>query len=132
MTNTTGACACGQIHFTIEGPADLAVNCHCNACRKRNGSAFSSYLVVDEAQLHLNGAQDPALFHIDGEGSRAFCTDCGTPLFNRNDKYPGKLMVFLGLLDGSVPTPRFNLYTDDALDWVMTLTRLKAVPQGLA
>ncbi len=131
MTTTTGACTCGQIHFTIEGPAGLAVNCHCSDCRKRNGSAFSSYLVVDEDKLQLHGEQAPARFEIARQGSRSFCADCGTPLFNRNHKYPGKLMVFLGILDGSVPSPRFNLYTDEALDWVMALARLKGVTQGL-
>ncbi|MFL6732423.1 MAG: GFA family protein, partial [Sphingomicrobium sp.] len=42
MTTRTASCRCGQLTATVEGePVRISV-CHCLACQKRTGSAFSA------------------------------------------------------------------------------------------
>ena len=48
-----GRCLCEHIHFSVSDDAVTVVNCHCNLCRKMNGSAFSTYVVVNESEFEL-------------------------------------------------------------------------------
>ncbi len=42
----TGGCLCGAIRYEITGPPLVAYPCHCTACQRLTGSAFSSAVVV--------------------------------------------------------------------------------------
>ncbi len=48
-----GSCNCGNVQFKVDGDVKRIVNCHCNLCRKMNGSAFSTYVVVLESDFKL-------------------------------------------------------------------------------
>jgi len=52
MENTiSGGCDCGVIGFEIKNDPKVTVNCHCDDCKRRNGSAFSTYAGVNEGDL---------------------------------------------------------------------------------
>ena len=42
MTTRTASCRCGQLAVTVSGDPVRVSVCHCLACQKRTGSAFSA------------------------------------------------------------------------------------------
>ena len=48
-----GSCNCKSVHFSAPDEITAIVNCHCSLCRKMNGSAFSTYVVVADDGFNL-------------------------------------------------------------------------------
>ena len=67
--NITGSCHCGSVHFELKNKPKLVVNCHCDECKKRNGSVFSTYVAVSENDLLLTkGKKFLKKYEIENEG----------------------------------------------------------------
>jgi len=129
----TGACHCGSVSFHLVNPARLVVNCHCDECKKRNGSAFSTYLAVAEQDLVFDkGRECLREYKIDGEGIKYFCGECGSPMYNRNFRFPGLYLVFYGAMNQAATyRPVFNVYCESRHDWVDTVGKLRSFRQGV-
>ena len=84
-------CSCGQLSAVCTGePVRISV-CHCLACKRSSGSAFSYNAHFREEQVVVDG-RATEFVRIGDEGSRirfGFCPRCGTTLFWRNDSLPG-------------------------------------------
>ena len=131
MPSLSGSCSCGTVKF--EAAADLRrlVNCHCNMCRKMNGSAFSSYAVIPHKVLALSGEENVAEYQVTKGATKHFCKKCGTPLFNTNVKYPGVRMLYLGSLEGSaIDAPSVNVFCESMLGWVEDIGSIEKIEQG--
>ncbi len=116
----SGGCHCGKVAFSIDGRVLNVVNCHCSICRRANGGAFSSYLVVkDEAFEIVRGAELLTRYAMSEQGEKNFCRICGSPVFNRNKRYPGVTIVHLGCLDSAEKlSPTVNIFCESMLPWV--------------
>lgn len=122
MTTTiTGSCFCKAVQYRITSAIPLAVNCHCNNCKKAGGGAFSSLAVVREKRLEITSGKDCLATYQLGENlEKHFCSHCGTPIYNRNSRYPGRCMVTLGSLDNpAIVAPSVNLHCENRLAWVL-------------
>jgi hypothetical protein len=55
-----------------------------------------------------------------GTISRAFCNQCGSPLFMTNPKYPNIVTVTIGTIDGGVENwaPQVEYYCKRRLSWI--------------
>jgi len=78
-----GACPCGAVRFTIDGPVRDVLVCHCNACIEATGGAWAAsaasredLTVVGDAALSWDGAAAS-----DHDASRGSCRSCGTVIF---------------------------------------------------
>lgn len=124
----TGGCQCGEIRYEVIGPSRQLVVCHCTDCQRQSGSAFGMTLVVDESDLRLTRGE-PGLFTSKSEAGRdkwgAFCTQCGTRIYNKTVLRPGKLSVKPGTLDdtGSLK-PDIHIWTRSKQHWV-------TIPEGV-
>lgn len=120
MAMLTGSCYCKAVQYRITSAIPLAVNCHCNSCKKAGGGAFSSLAVVRERRLEIiSGEEDLAGFRLGEDVVKHFCRQCGTAIFNRNNRYPGRCMVAIGSLDNpSLVPPTANIHCESMLDWV--------------
>ncbi len=129
----SGSCYCGSIHFELKKKPKLVVNCHCDECKKRNGSVFSTYLAVSEKDLLLTQGEDKLKqYEKADEGIKYFCADCGSPVYNKNYRYPGLYMVFYGVLGNPANfTPAFNVFCESKHDWVDSIGSLKSFPAGI-
>lgn len=129
----TGSCGCNAVRFKLNSAPKAVVNCHCNFCRKHNGSAFSTYAVVAESALEIAGGQDAmAVFDYAGNGHKHFCNLCGTPLFNRSAKYPGLCMIHLGVIDVQLDmAPTANIFCESQLAWVPAIAQIQSFEQGI-
>jgi hypothetical protein len=130
-TAITGSCFCKAVQYRITSAIPLAVNCHCNNCKKINGGAFSSLAVVKEKRLEItSGMASLATYQLNENLVKHFCGRCGSPIYNRNSRYPGRCMVALGSLDNpTVVTPSVNVHCENRLAWVILDDKLQNFEQ---
>lgn len=132
--SVSGSCICGDVQYRVSVDPQALVNCHCNFCRSLSGAAFSSYLVVPEGALEIVAGADAIASHEFKAGAlKHFCRHCGTPLYNRNAKYRGLCMLYLGTAARSVDfIPTANIYCESQLPWVPHIGEIRNFAQGIA
>lgn len=129
-TSLSGACSCGSVKYHVAADLRRLVNCHCNMCRKMNGSAFSSYAVIPHKALALSGEENMVQYHVTESARKHFCKKCGTPLFNVNVKYPAVCMLYLGSLGSADHAPSVNVFCESMLGWVENIGSMTRIEQG--
>jgi hypothetical protein len=75
--------------------------CHCRACQKQSGSAFSLVFTVPADGIEITGETKVFEHQSDGGSSvmRHFCPNCGSPIISTLSAYPGLVAVKAGTLD---------------------------------
>ena len=66
----TGGCLCGAIRYEITAPPLVAYTCHCTACQRLTGSAFSSALVVAAEACRFFAEAEPRSFRRTADSGR--------------------------------------------------------------
>ncbi|NVK56799.1 MAG: GFA family protein [Alteromonadaceae bacterium] len=126
-----GSCHCNSVHFKFSGQIRAIVNCHCNLCRKMNGSAFSTYVAVPAQSFELTSGTLKTV-KVSEHASKSFCTNCGTPIYNQNPRLGDLKIVYLGTLDNAAKlTPAINIFCESQLIWVTQLASLPRFEQGV-
>jgi len=113
MITRRAECSCGQLSATCSGePIRLSV-CHCLACKRRTGSAFSFNARFAEDHVSIQG-RAAEFTRIGDEGGRviySFCPECGTTVHYRIDGQPGLVAIPAGAFaDLSLPPPDRSVY----------------------
>lgn len=96
-----GSCLCGAVRFTATLTGTTFGVCHCPMCRKWTGSALLG-ITVPEGNIDWIGAGHIAKRQSSSWGERAWCADCGSPLWFRvtaDGPYSGSVELPLGLFD---------------------------------
>ena len=111
-----GGCACGAIRYEIAGAPVSMNDCQCRQCQRDSGTGHASYLTFVGAAVTLGGA--PSAWDFTGDGGtvkrRAFCPDCGTPVYMT---FPAAPEVFV-IRAGSLDDPR--RYRAEVVYWTET------------
>ena len=117
---TTGSCLCGDVKFEIEGELAPIQICHCEQCRKAQGSAFVTNIPVEESKLKfVSGTDQLSSFESSPGKQRCFCTNCGSPVYSKTVKIPGVVRIRAGLLDGDLNTkPICHFYVSNKANWL--------------
>ena len=113
-------CACGGLSvITLGEPVKISA-CHCLACQKRTGSAFSVAVFFgrDQAQasgpaeryVRLGDSGQPVEFH--------FCPTCGSTVFWYPAFRSQWIGVAIGCFDDKSLRPTQAVYEQDRLPWV--------------
>jgi hypothetical protein len=115
MVTRRAECSCGQLAAVCTGePVRISV-CHCLACKRRTGSAFSFNARFAEDHVSIEG-RSKEFTRIGDEGSRItynFCPDCGTTVHYRLDTQPGLIAIPIGgFADLAFPPPFVSVYHD--------------------
>jgi hypothetical protein len=106
-------CSCGQLSATCSGePLRISV-CHCLACERRTGSAFSFNARYAEDDVLIRG-RAVEFTRVGDEGGRAtysFCPDCGTTVYYQVDTQLALVAVPAGgFADPSFPPPYLSFF----------------------
>ena len=122
MVTRRAECSCGQLSATCSGEPVRVSVCHCLACKRRSGSAFSFNARFPEGEVAVEG-RSKEFTRIGDEGSRItyeFCPDCGTTVHYRMDTQPGLIAIPVGAFaDLDFPQPFQSFYHDSRkLRWV--------------
>ena len=133
MTELTGGCACGAVRFEITAPLMGVGVCHCLDCQKASGGG-PAYVALAPKMAFVVTKGEPRIYASKADSGaeigRAFCADCGTPLW----AVPGSMAPFypvkVGALDDSSGvTPGVHLYTDSAQPWHLMHEGLPRFPK---
>ena len=122
MTQLTGRCLCGKIHYSSEGEVKNIAVCHCKSCQLETGSAFAILLVVDKSSLRIEGEGLKSFTRPGGSGkpkTMYFCGDCGTTIAHESTLAPGMAFIRAGTLDDpSWVKPKVHIWVEEKQPWV--------------
>jgi hypothetical protein len=116
----TGGCLCGTVRYEIGAKPVRMVNCHCRTCQRSSGSAYMTLLFVPASALTVAGnyREFPTVAASGNTVYRAFCMQCGTPLFGRNSAFTQFRPVVAMSLDApGIYQPELDMWVADAQPW---------------
>ena len=124
MTTREARCACGATSARTRGdPARLSV-CHCNACKRRTGSAFSWNATFAADQVERAGPfQTYERRSEEGLWARHhFCPTCGISVCYEIERRPGMISIPAGAFaDPNFPPPQVDVYQEERCVWLPEL-----------
>jgi hypothetical protein len=121
MPAISGGCACGAIRYACAAPALFCLNCHCRDCQRESGGAFVPVMAVPRTAFEITKGA-PRYFDLTADSgnttTRAFCGDCGSPLFGLPGGAPEIATIRVGSLDepGSF-VPARDIFVASAQPW---------------
>ena len=116
----SGGCSCGALRFTIAGYL-YAQLCHCNACKKRTGSAYGISVVVENGALLEFHGKTQTFKRVAESGNPVeydFCPACASVIRWRVAALRDRQVIAGGAFDdpGAFEIAG-EMYTADALPW---------------
>ena len=119
-TTFSGGCLCGSVRYTCSAEPIMAGHCHCEDCRRTSGTGYSSHLAVSADEIAITG-ETKAYVRPSASGNlvtRAFCPECGAPVFSKNPAMPGLLFLRASSLDDlEVFKPQMHVWAMRAPSW---------------
>jgi hypothetical protein len=117
----TGGCLCGAVRYESAGAPVFSLLCHCRDCQRSSGSAYNAALRVPAAGFRITKGA-PKLYAGTADSgnmvTRAFCPDCGSPLFIRVSTRPDLIGLRAGTLDDpSAFRPEADIFVKSAQPW---------------
>ena len=114
-----GSCLCGRINYEYSGELGPVTMCHCSQCRKSSGTAFATNSQADKSHFNIVAGKDYIKEYESSPGKfRAFCSNCGSPVYSRRESVPDKLRIRLGTLDTKIDEkPSFHIFVSTMADW---------------
>lgn len=126
-----GSCLCTGIQFEYSGNLGPITQCHCSQCRKSNGTAFAANCSIDQTYFKLVSGENLIKEYESTRGKfRAFCSDCGSPIYSRRDSLPDKLRIRIGLLNTRINNkPSFHIFVDSKAEWHEICDKIPQYPR---
>jgi len=120
MNPAHGRCLCGDVSFIANLPSLWVAHCHCTMCQRSGGSAFITWVGLDEKSCHIDDPKGHLQWYQSSDkGGRGFCSHCGSTLFFRSSRWAGELHVTLANFDTPVDrAPQAHAFWDTHVDWV--------------
>lgn len=115
----TGSCLCGAIRFAIHGEIGDIIQCHCQRCRKSNGTAYATNAPVKISEFELISGQDVLkTFQSTATTQRCFCGECGSPIYSIKQEAPDFYRLRIGTLDNALQQrPTMHIFVADKAEW---------------
>ncbi|MCK5830116.1 MAG: GFA family protein [Methylococcales bacterium] len=131
MSTFKGSCNCEAVKYQVSGKVQKIVNCHCDLCRKINGSAFSTYIIFLDNDFEILSGELKS-HSVSENATKHFCGKCGTPIFNSDPKFSELKIVYFGTLAlANELRPDINIYSESELEWVNNINSLPSFKQGI-
>lgn len=115
----TGSCLCGGIHYQIHGEIGEIVECHCQRCRKANGTAFATNALIQRADFKIvKGENLLKKFDSTPTTQRCFCSECGSPIISIKPELPDHYRLRIGTLDTAIESkPTMHIFAAYKAEW---------------
>lgn len=113
-----GSCLCGKVTFTYDGTIEEIALCHCSQCRRAQGGAFATNSPLDNNKLTFGGTSFIKEFKATGDKVRAFCSNCGSPVYSAKASLPDIKRIRLGSIETDfICENQYHIYTDSKASW---------------
>ncbi|MFT7111102.1 MAG: hypothetical protein ACI843_002780 [Psychrobacter glaciei] len=114
----SGKCLCGKVCYEYDGTINEIAMCHCSQCRQAQGGAFAANSPIDSRKLTFTGQDYIKEFETNDSKVRAFCKNCGSPLYSARKDNPNIKRLRLG----TVETPflcenKYHAYSSSKAPW---------------
>jgi len=98
-------------------------------CRKTHGAGYVTWAGFDESQVVVSRGVDKVSWFDSSEGAqRGFCSNCGSSMFFRSQRWAGELHIALGCINDEIDRqPQANVFFDRHVDWMPIDATLKQV-----
>jgi hypothetical protein len=128
----TGRCLCGEIRYEVTGDLGPIVFCHCSQCRRAAGTAFATNTPIAASQFRITSGTSTLKEYESSPGKvRAFCGQCGSPLYSRRAARSDVLRIRVGTLDTPVGArPVAHIFATSLPDWDRILDDLPQYPDS--
>lgn len=114
-----GSCLCGALRYEVRGEIGDVVQCHCQRCRKANGTAFATNAPIKKTDFHIvQGEQFLKAYQSTETTQRCFCSECGSPIMSIKTDTPEYYRLRLGTLDTTLTQkPTMHIFVDSKAEW---------------
>ena len=130
----TGGCLCGAIRYRLTQPVDKIIMCHCTDCQKASGAGASANAVVPTDKFEITKGTPKVFGKVVDSGNtlqRAFCPECGSPIYSRRAHAPEMTVLKVGSLDAPVDLKVvMNIWTRSARPWMHIDPAIDQFPQN--
>src|SRR6266496_3621305 len=115
-------CLCGGISLSYSGPVGPSNYCHCEDCRRANGSAFNIGVRVERKDLKVRARTELRSYKYVSESGReierCFCGTCGSPIFTLHPGKPEYAWVKAGIINQpDIIRPAYENWIKDKVKW---------------
>ncbi|NVK36440.1 MAG: GFA family protein [Gammaproteobacteria bacterium] len=127
-----GACLCGDVQYELNGELDVLAVCHCDQCKRAQGTAFVTNAPVDGRQFKITQGQDKlSAYESSSNKFRYFCSQCGSPIYSQRTDMPEQVRIRVGTVThGHIPKPSFQIYCEAKASWLQLDQGEPQYPQG--
>jgi hypothetical protein len=120
MANLSGGCSCGTVRFAVTDYLYVLM-CHCDACKKRTGSAYGLSVMIRNEDLSAFTGETKTFIRVGESGKLVhyeFCPQCGTTVRWKIEIVPNRQVFALGTFDepGQFKVVG-EMYADEGLLW---------------
>lgn len=115
----TGSCHCNQIQYRITGKVHSFEHCHCDTCRKINGTVYGSSAVVSKSAFEVTQGEDAlSKYRASPSKDRYFCSNCGSHVFAAYNDGRDDVLLRVGTLqrDHGLKAEA-HIFVSDQPDW---------------
>ncbi len=113
-----GSCLCGKVSYTYQGDIQEIALCHCSQCRKAQGGAFATNSPVETEKLTFSGTEFIKEFQSNDIKVRAFCSNCGSPLYSARSDLPKVKRLRMGTVTTEFTCEnKYHIYADSKASW---------------
>ncbi|KFY84909.1 hypothetical protein V500_08886 [Pseudogymnoascus sp. VKM F-4518 (FW-2643)] len=121
----SGSCWCGNLQYEFSGEPIMKATCHCLACRKVTGSAFSLNALLPKAAVKVTSGTFKTFTKAHENGmllTITFCPECATTIYKEADDvaFEDKVILQIGTLDGALDSlgPEAELWVQHRPGWL--------------
>lgn len=115
-----GQCLCGDIQYQYHGSITELIICHCNQCKRAQGTAFAlnSPVKAEFFRITQGRSRLHAYFSSDKK-QRVFCSKCGSPIYSKHQDHPQIIRLRTGTITSGLDrAPDYQQYCDSKVDWL--------------
>lgn len=115
----TGSCLCGGIHYEVRGEIGPIIQCHCQRCRKANGTAYASNAPIKASEFQITqGEHLLKKFASTETTTRCFCSECASPIISIKTDTPDLYRLRIGTLDTPLTqAPTQHIFVGSKAEW---------------
>ena len=111
-----GACRCGEVRFTAEGPPLVTMACHCRGCQQMSASAFSLSSLYPAERFEVTG--EPRRADLGTGPTHMFCGKCMSWMYTVPEGMDAFVNVRSTLFQNAAEhRPFIETYRRDSMEW---------------
>lgn len=113
-----GGCLCGKVRYEYDGDISEIAMCHCSQCRQAQGGSFATNSPVDADKLQISGKEYIKEFESNENKVRAFCSNCGSPLYSARKDLPSIKRLRLGSVETTFTCEnKYHIFSASKAPW---------------